>query len=100
MSGTRLRRALRSWKPSPNDQAKQRVADELRHEIEAKWPGAQEIVIRDFNLKDNQITTYLKMPDGDYYQGCGFHAKNHSWTFSSNPYPDRFPSTMTTGISV
>jgi hypothetical protein len=65
-----------AWKPSPNDQAKQRVADELRHEIEAKWPGVQEIVVRDFNLKDNQITTYLKMPDGDYYQGCGFHAKS------------------------
>ena len=63
-----------AWKPSPNDQAKRRIADELRNEIEAKWPGVQEIVIRDFNLKDSQITMYLKMPDGDYYQGCGFHA--------------------------
>jgi hypothetical protein len=62
------------WKPSPNDQTKRRIADELRNEIEAKWPGVQEIVIRDFNLEDNQITMYLKMPDGDYYQGCGFHA--------------------------
>ncbi len=62
------------WKPSPNDPTKQRIAHELRSEIEAKWPRVQEIVIRDFNLKDNQITMSLKMPDGDYYQGCGFHA--------------------------
>lgn len=63
-----------AWRPSPDDQRKRQIADELRSEIEAKWPGVQEIVIRDFNLKDNQIMTYLKMPDGDYYQGCGFHA--------------------------
>ena len=67
-------RTIPVWKPSPNDPMKQRIADELRAEIEAKWPGVQEIVIRDFNLKDNQITMSLKMPDGDYYQGCGFHA--------------------------
>jgi hypothetical protein len=53
---------------------KRRLADELRAEIETKWQGVQEIVIRDFNLKDNQITMYLKMPDGDYFQGCGFRA--------------------------
>lgn len=65
-----------AWRPSPNDAEKRRVADELRGEIEAKWPGVQRIVIRDFNLKDNQITMYLKMPDGDYYQGCGFSARS------------------------
>jgi hypothetical protein len=37
-------------KASPNDQTKQRIADELRNEVEAKWPGVQEILIRDFNL--------------------------------------------------
>jgi len=63
-----------AWAPSPNDTAKQSVADELRNEIESKWPGVLEIVVRDFNLKDNQITMYLKMPDGDYYQGCDFDA--------------------------
>lgn len=62
------------WRPSPNDQTKRRIAEELRNEIETKWRGVQEIVIRDFNLEDNQITMYLKMPDGDYYEGCGFHA--------------------------
>lgn len=67
-------RTIPAWKPSPNDQTKRGIADELRHEIEAKWLGVQEIVIRDFNLEDSQITMYLKMPDGDYYQGCGFHA--------------------------
>ena len=67
-------RAMLAWKPSPNDQRKRQIADELRSEVEVKWPGVQEIVVRDFNLKDNQITMYLKMPDGDYYQGCGFHA--------------------------
>jgi len=63
-----------AWKPSTNDQTKRRIADELRSEIEARWQGVQEIVIRNFNLKDNQIEMYLKMPDGDCYQGCAFHA--------------------------
>jgi hypothetical protein len=67
-------RAIPAWEPSPNDQNKRKIAAELRVEIEAHWRGAQEIVIRDFNLRDNQITMYLKMPDGDYYRGCGFHA--------------------------
>lgn len=67
-------RAIPAWKPAPNDAAKQRIKDELRGEIEAKWPGVQEIVIRDFDLMDNDITMYLRMPDGDYYQGCRFHA--------------------------
>lgn len=62
------------WKPSPNDATKRRIADELRDEIEAKWPGVQQIVLRDFNLNDNLIVMYLKMPDGDYYESCGFHA--------------------------
>jgi hypothetical protein len=66
--------AIPVWKPSPDDPTKRRIADELRSEIEAKWRGVQEVVIRDFNLEDNQITMYLKMPDGDYYEGCGFHA--------------------------
>ena len=66
--------AIPVWKPAPDDPTKRRIADELRSEIEAKWRGVQEVVIRDFNLEDNQITMYLKMPDGDYYEGCGFHA--------------------------
>ena len=67
-------RTIPAWRPSPNDQTKRRIADELRREIEAKWQGVQQIVIRNFNLKDNQITMYLKMPNGDYFQGCGFSA--------------------------
>jgi len=67
-------RAIPLWRPSPEDQKKKQVAVKLRHEIEARFPGAKEIVVRDFNLKDNQITMYVKMPDGDYFQGCGFHA--------------------------
>ncbi len=67
-------RAIPAWEPSPNDQTKREVAEQLRREIDAKWQGVQEIVIRDFNLKDRQITMYLKLPGGDYYQGCGFHA--------------------------
>jgi hypothetical protein len=67
-------RAIPAWRPSPNGQKKKLIADALRREIEANWQGASEIVIRDFNLKDNQITIYLKMPDGVYYQGCGFYA--------------------------
>ena len=67
-------RAIPDWQPSPNDQTKREVAEHLRREIEAERPGVQEIVIRDFNLKDRQITMYLRFPDGDYFQGCGFHA--------------------------
>ena len=59
-------RTIPAWAPSPNDQTKRRIEAHLRDEIQAKWPGVQEIVIRNFNLKDNQITMYLKMPDGDY----------------------------------
>jgi hypothetical protein len=68
-------RSVPRWEPSPNDQRKRELAAALRGEIEAYLPGTREIVVRDFNLMDNQITMYLKMPDGDFYQGCSFHAK-------------------------
>jgi hypothetical protein len=67
-------RAIPAWKPSPDSPEKRRVAGELRTEIEAEWSGVQQIVIRDFDLRDPEITMYLKMPDGDYFQGCGFHS--------------------------
>jgi len=69
-------RSVPAWKPSPNDQAKKRIADELRAEIEAHFVGSevQAIVVRDFNLMDNQITMDVKLPNGDYFQGCGFYA--------------------------
>lgn len=67
-------RALPAWKPSPDSPEKRRVADELRNEIEVKWKGVHEIVVRDFNLRDPQITMYLKMPDGVYFQGCSFYS--------------------------
>lgn len=63
-----------AWEPSPNDQSKKVIAEELRKEIEHQWPDAREIVIRDFNLKDSQLTIYLKTPDGDYFQGCSFNS--------------------------
>lgn len=71
-------RSIPAWEPSPNDQKKQRIAAELRKVIEAHFEGAQvqAIVVRDFNLMDNQITMYVKMPDGDYFQGCGFYANS------------------------
>jgi hypothetical protein len=67
-------RTLPVWKPSPNDQIKKRVAEELRQEIEARWHGIQEIVLQDFNLRDPGITAYLKMPDGDYFSSFSFNA--------------------------
>jgi hypothetical protein len=63
-----------AWEPSPNDKEKRRIARELRREIEGQWGQAERIVIRDFNLKDNQITIYMKTEDGDEYRGCGFRA--------------------------
>jgi len=70
--------AIPTWRPSPNDETKRRIADELRREIEAQWHGVQEIVVRDFNLKDGLIKMYLKLPDGDYYESCGFHAMSQA----------------------
>lgn len=67
-------RAIPAWAPSPDDLVKRRLTDQLRSEIESKWRGVQEIVIRDFNLSDPQITMYLKMPDGESFHGCALHA--------------------------
>jgi hypothetical protein len=33
-----------------------------------------EIVVRDFNLKDNQLTIYMQNGDGEEFHGCGFRA--------------------------
>jgi hypothetical protein len=66
-------RQIAAWEPSPNDKQKRRIARELRHEIEDQWGKAARIVIRDFNLKDNQLTIYMKTEDGDEYRGCSFH---------------------------
>ena len=79
-----------AWKPSPNDATKRRIVGELRSEIEAEWPRVQEIVLRDFNLNDNLIVMYLKMPGGDSYKSCGFHAMSEphcgSWaSFGASP---------------
>ncbi len=57
--------AIPTWRPSPNDETKRRIANELRREIETQWHGVQEIVVRDFNLKDSLLKMYLKLPDGD-----------------------------------
>lgn len=87
-------RKIPRWRPSPNNATKRRIARQLRHQIEAKWPGAQEIVLRDFNLEDPVIFMFLKMPDGDYYQSCGFHLQDEqhcdeNWaTFGSSPISD------------
>ncbi len=67
-------RRIPPWEPSPNDKQKRRIARELRHEIEDRWGEAERIVVRDFNLKDNQLTIYLRTKDGDQYHGCAFHA--------------------------
>jgi hypothetical protein len=67
-------RSISPWQPSPDSPTKREVARELRREIEQQWRGVFEIVIRDFNLKDSEITMCLKMPDGDEYHSCGFRA--------------------------
>jgi len=66
--------AIPAWIPSPNDQRKKQIGRELRSEIEALYQDAEEIVVRDFNLMDNDITIYVKTSDGEYFQGCDFHA--------------------------
>jgi len=66
-------RQIAPWEPSPNDKQKRQIARELRHDIEDQWGEAEKIVVRDFNLKDNEITMYMKTADGDEYHGCSFH---------------------------
>jgi hypothetical protein len=70
ISATKISR----WRPTPDGDVKRKVADELRQEIEARWIGAKGIIVRDFHLQDPQITMLIKMPDGDYFQGCAFRA--------------------------
>lgn len=67
-------RDIPAWSPSPDSLEKRKVSAELLEEIKAKWPGVRQVVVRDFNVKDPQITMYLKMPDAEYFQGCAFHA--------------------------
>jgi hypothetical protein len=67
-------RTIPPWTPSSNDVTKRRVVSELRSEIERFWPGTTKVVIRDFNLRDNQITMELTTAEGRHYQGCGFSA--------------------------
>lgn len=78
-------RKLPTWAPSPDSPMKQRVAAELRSEIEAKWKGVQEIVIRDFNVRDPHITIYLRTQDTEFFQGCTFHSQRQ-------PHCDRWHS--------
>src|SRR5665213_614112 len=67
-------RRIAAWEPSPNDRQKRQIARELLREIEDQWGGAEKIVISDFNLKDNQITIYMKNEDREEYHGCDFRA--------------------------
>lgn len=67
-------RHIPRWRPSPDSEQKRRIARELRREIEDQWGEAEKIVIRDFNLADNQLTVYVKTKDGEQYHGCGFRA--------------------------
>ncbi|HEY1759103.1 MAG TPA: hypothetical protein VGG72_27270 [Bryobacteraceae bacterium] len=71
-------RGLPAWKPSPDSPQKRQVADELRRDIEAEWGRAQEIVVRDFDLRDPDITMYLRFPGeapgGGEFKGCAFHS--------------------------
>jgi Carboxypeptidase regulatory-like domain len=67
-------RRIAAWEPSPNNQQKRRIALELRHEVEDEWGQAEKIVVRDFNLKDNQLTIYIKALDDEQYHGCDFRS--------------------------
>ncbi len=86
-------RTIPAWKPSPDSPQKQQLAKALRSEIELRWQGAEEIVIRDFNLRDPQITICIKMPDGDYFQGCSLYITHvphceHWHSFGQAPTSD------------
>ncbi len=72
------------WEPSPDSPEKRTVASELLSEFKSFGYGdAREIVIRDFNLGDPEITAYITEADGTHqFQGCGFtrnHTPHCSW---------------------
>jgi len=67
-------RRIPAWRPSPDSAQKRQIAREVRRQIEDQWGPAQKIVVRDFNLADNQLTIYMKTTEGDEYHGCGFRA--------------------------
>ena len=62
------------WEPSPVSPEKRRIAAELLTEFRAfHYDDAREIVIRDFNLDDPEITAYITGAAGSHeFQGCGF----------------------------
>lgn len=67
-------RTIPAWRPSPNDDMKRHVAVELRMQIEVNWPNVEQIKVRDFNLGDPSLMVWLKLPGGDVFQQCDFHA--------------------------
>lgn len=67
-------RRIPAWRPSPNNAEKLRIARELRREIENAWGPMEKIVVRDFNLADNDLTMYFKTKEYEQYQGCWFRA--------------------------
>jgi hypothetical protein len=69
-------RTLLHWKPSPNDSVKQRLARELRKEIEAEWPVVVGgIVVHDFNMRDHEIIVCLETSEGDEFEKYTFSAE-------------------------
>jgi hypothetical protein len=85
---------LPAWKESPHDDAKRKLIAELKSEIQSRWKGAQSVVIRDFNVWDPQITIWLRMSDGEYFQGCSFRATESPHCVDWHSFGQASPSSL------
>lgn len=66
---------LAPWAPSPLSHEKIELIDQIRAEIQKQWDGATGIVIRNFNIQDNQLFMDLEYGKRHFYMGCGFSAR-------------------------
>jgi hypothetical protein len=70
---------LPEWKPSPNNDEKKRVAEDVLEQfILGHQSDLKSAYVRDFNLSDLGLDIYFLYNNGQVIvQGCGFNANQH-----------------------
>jgi hypothetical protein len=70
---------LPDWKPSPDNDQKRQIAQEVLEQFALGEKGDLRFVyVRDFNLKDLGLDIYFLYKNGQVFvQGCGFNANQH-----------------------
>lgn len=62
--------SIPQWQPSAMSSKKMVILQALRRQAESKYADLKRVVIRDFNLNDNQILMYIQTSGAEYYQAC------------------------------